>query len=91
MDDLMMKKKVAQEIMDLMDKHDGDRLKSKSPKFAKMEVLSVEPKKDGEESSESGLEMMKEKSDPSLEAKEGDEEELSPEMIQKLLEMVSGK
>jgi hypothetical protein len=96
MDDLMMKKKVAQEIMDLMDQHDGERLKSKSPKFAKVEVASIDPKMGDEESSESKTDMMKEKMDPSMELKEsehmGEEsEEMTPEIIAKLLEMVNGK
>lgn len=76
MQDMEMKKKVAQEIMALMDEKDGERLKS-HPKLmaAKIEVekpeseLELEAKPEGMES----------------------EEELSPEMVQKLLEMMSGK
>jgi hypothetical protein len=98
MQDLEMKKKVAQEIMDLMDQKDGERLKMKSPKFAKIEVASVDPKigDDAEESSESPMDKMKELKDPGMEMKEpehqGEEDqELSPELIAKLLEMVNGK
>lgn len=88
MQDLEMKKKIAQEIMDLMDSKDGERLKSKSPKFAKASVIEVDPV---EEKSESSDEMAKEKLDPSFQGKESGDEELSPEMIQKLLEMMNGK
>jgi hypothetical protein len=83
MQDLEMKKKVAQEIMALMDEKDGEMLK----KHPKLMTASVEVEKDpvksfGEdEASES----------PEMEAKEGGEEEISPEMIKKLLEMMNGQ
>lgn len=91
--DLEMKKKVAQEIMDLMDQKDGDRLKS-HPKILAAQV-SIDKKPE--------LDMLKGKDDESMESpkeeslespemeKKEDENELSPEMIQKLLEMMSGK
>lgn len=77
MQDLDMKKKVAQEIMALMDEKDGERLKS-HPKLmaAKIEVEKPE--------GEMGLE-------PESEGLESSEEELSPEMIEKLLEMMNGQ
>lgn len=74
MDDLEMKKKVLQEMMDMMSEKDGDKLKQ----HPKMMSLKVEEKplegSPDEEKSES----------PSEEASEDD---LSPEAIQKLLEL----
>lgn len=74
MKDLETKKKVLSEIMELMDEKEGENLKMKSPKFmaAKVEIEKPEEEKP--------IEMM------SGEAEE-DKEEMSPEMIQKLLEM----
>jgi hypothetical protein len=92
--DLEMKKKVAQEIMDLMDQKEGERLKS-HPKIvaASIQVDKKKPLdelmgKDEEESlenpKEEGLEML------SKDKEEG-EEEISPEMVKKLLEMMNGR
>ena len=76
MEDMEMKKKVAQEIMDLMDQKDGERLKSKSPKFS---AAKIEVEKEG---------VLDGKEEPKVEVEST--EELSPEMIEKLLEMVNG-
>jgi len=73
MQDLEMKKKVLQEMMDLMDQKDGESLKG----HPKMMALKVEAKPEGspeEESAESS-------------EVEDSEDELSPEMVQKILEM----
>lgn len=75
MKDLGMKQDILKEIMDLMDVNEGEKLK-KHPKFAKVSVLEVEKKPKGEE-----MPMMAEK-------EEGSEEELSPEMIEQLLEQL---
>jgi hypothetical protein len=53
----------------------------KSPKFAKVDVLEVEPKLEDEVA----------ESDDMMKPKEEGEEEISPEMIAKILEMVNGK
>lgn len=74
MKDLGMKQDILKEIMDLMDVNEGEKLK-KHPKFAKVSVLEVK-KPESEE-----MPMMKEK-------EEGGEEELSPEMIEQLLEQL---
>lgn len=74
-----MKKRVAEEIMALMDEKEGERLK-KHPKFMKAEI---EVEKPDAETSE-GLDMEEK---PMVEG----EEELSPDMIKKLLEMMSGE
>lgn len=74
MKDLETKKKVLSEIMELMDEKEGENLKMKSPKFmaAKVEIEKPEEEKP--------IEMMS--------GEESEEkEELSPEMVQKLLEM----
>ena len=90
--DLEMKKKVAQEIMDLMDQKDGERLK-KHPKIvaASIEIDKKKPLDEmmskGEESEEGSEEI---KSFGQEKSKE-DEEEISPEMISKLLEMMNGR
>lgn len=90
--DLEMKKKVAQEIMDLMDQKDGERLK-KHPKIvaASIEIDKKKPLDEmmskGEEAEESSEEI---KSFGQEKSKE-DEEEISPEMISKLLEMMNGR
>jgi len=85
MQDMEMKKKVLEEMMDLMDEKEGENLKLKSPKFMAAKVEVSKPESLGS--------MIKEKpSDENpeleLEGSESDEkEEMSPEMIQKLLEM----
>jgi hypothetical protein len=76
--DLEMKKRIADEIMAMMDEKDGERLKN-HPKFA---VNSVEVEKDPM------AEAVEPELDGALEPKPEDEEELSPELIAKLLEMV---
>lgn len=73
MEDLELKKKVLQEMMDLMDQKDGENLKG----HPKMMALKVEAKPEVE-NPESGV-------DP-VDGGE-DEDELSPEMVQKILEM----
>lgn len=74
MRDLETKKKVLEEIMSLMDEKEGDSLKMKSPKFmaAKVEIKKPDMEIDPEEEMELGSE---------------DEEEMSPEMIEKLVKM----
>lgn len=90
--DLEMKKKVAQEIMDLMDQKDGERLK-KHPKIvaASIEIDKKKPLDEmmskGEEAEESSDELKPFGQEKSKE----DEEEISPEMISKLLEMMNGR
>lgn len=73
MQDLDMKKKVAQEIMALMDEKDGERLKSHPKLMAKSPA--PEMPMEGEEMLAEGVPV------------EG-EEEISPEMLQKLMEML---
>lgn len=73
MQDLEMKKRVADEIMALMDEKDGERLK----RHPKLMAASVEVEKDpvmGEEPAE-------------MEMADG-EEEISPEMLAKLKELI---
>lgn len=74
MQDMSVKKKVLEEIMGLMDEKEGDRLKS-HPKLmaAKIEVAKPELEKSPHDASE----------DEEIE----DQEEMNPEMIQKILEM----
>lgn len=74
MEDLDLKKKVLQEMMDLMDQKDGESLKG----HPKMMALKVEAKPEVE-SPEPGV-------DP-VDGGESEEDELSPEMVQKILEM----
>lgn len=93
MQDLEMKKKVAQEIIALMDEKEGERLK-KHPKLAAAAAPKVDPVEGEEEEMKlgEGAESADEPSlevDPELASK--DEEELSPELIQKLLEMMKDK
>jgi len=80
MDDLDMKKKVAQEIMGLMDQMDGDRLK----KHPKLMAASIEVKKPVSE-------MMEVEPEESKDLVSDSEEEISPEVMKKLLEMMSEK
>lgn len=83
MQDLEMKKRVAQEIMDLMDQKEGERLQ-KHPKLMAAKI-EVEKKPAA---------LMVDDADPSdelMEKEDGEESELSPEMIQKLLEMMEEK
>lgn len=80
---MAMKQKVIKEIMDLMDQGEGEDLKKKSPKFmAAAAEVEPEPMEEMGESEESE-EMMPKMGEES-------EEELSPEMIQKLMEMMEG-
>ena len=101
MDEMEIKKKVLQEMMDLMDEKEGDKLKS----HPKMMALNIESSKshkmpDGsmmdddemsEDPSEEKLESPdEEKQEDSHEMEDGSmmsDDELSPEMIKKLLEM----
>lgn len=76
MQDLELKKKVLQEMMDLMEQKDGESLKG----HPKMMALKVEAKPEAD-SAEPKLGL-----DPEDAAAEG-EEDLSPEMVQKILEM----
>lgn len=88
MQDLEMKQKVAKEIMDLMDQMEGDRLK-KHPKVmgASIEIEKKEPMmaSDPEEIAESPEAKAVEDSE------DGEEMELSPEMIEKILAMMKEK
>ena len=77
MKDMGMKQNILKEIMDMMDMNEGEKLK-KHPKFAKVSVLEIEKKPKGEE-----MPPMMEK-----EKEEGGEDELSPEMIEQLLEQL---
>ena len=90
MQDMEMKKKIAQEIMDLMDQKDGEKLKG----HPKLIAASVEVGKKpllGDDLWEAGEDPKEEKTEtPDMETKEAGEEELSPEMIKKLIEMCSG-
>lgn len=72
MKDLGIKQNILKEIMDLMDVNEGEKLK-KHPKLAKVSVLEIEKKPKMEE-----MPMMKEES----------EDELSPEMIEALMEQL---
>ena len=72
MEDMDMKKKVLQEMMDLMDQKDGDKLKC----HPKMMALKVEAKPPEASPAEE-----------SPESEEPSEDDLSPEMVQKILEM----
>lgn len=74
MENFETKKKVLQEIMDLMDEKEGENLKMKSPKFmaAKVEVEKPSTPEDMPESETSISE---------------ESEELDPQTIQKILEM----
>ncbi len=76
MEDLEMKKKVLQEMMDLMDQKDGENLKG----HPKMMALKVEAKPEVEKP-EFGVDPV-DGGGPDEE-----EEELTPEMVQKILEM----
>lgn len=75
MKDLGMKQNILKEIMDLMDVNEGDKLK-KHPKFAKATVIEIAKKPEDKKIEE--MPMMK----------EDGEEELSPEMIEALLEQL---
>lgn len=72
MKDLEVKKKVLDEIMGLMDEKDGDRLK-KHPKVMAAKIEVKKPELEIEEPKESVI--------------AESEDELSPEMVSKLLEM----
>lgn len=85
MKDLELKQNVLQEIMDLMDSRDGDRLKN-HPKL-KPAAVAVEIEKVPKEESEEEIEPKSE--DPEMEEKD-DEEEISPDMLQALLEKLKG-
>lgn len=80
MQDLDAKKKVLSEIMDLMDEKEGDKLKT-HPKLMAAKVEVVKPKIEGLE------EIVSEEKPLESAMEEASEEEISPEMIQKLLEM----
>lgn len=77
MKDLALKQNVLQEIMDLMDEKEGENLKS-HPKLmaAKIEVEKPEGEEMLEESSEA----------PAVPS----EDEISPEMLEKLIEHFKG-
>lgn len=75
MKDLELKKNVLKEIMDLMDSREGDRLKGLK---AKPETVKLEVETDPEDETQK---------EESVESEgEDSEENLSPEMIQMLLE-----
>lgn len=77
MQDLDAKERILQEIMDLADEKEGEHLKSHPKLMAKMQMEkpAAEEMPMGEEGGE-GIEMAVKS-----------EEELTPEMIKKLLEM----
>lgn len=76
MKDLAMKQKVMQEIMDLMDEKDGERLLSHPNAKKKAPAAPVVESDELEED---------------LDSAPSEEEELTPEMIAKLLEMANGE
>ena len=80
---LSAKKKVLEQIMQMMDKSEVEGLKAKSPKFAAVEVeMEAEPKhEEGEEKPEE-LEPMPEKPEMEMSA-----DELSPDDRAKLEEL----
>ena len=75
MKDLELEQNVLQEIMDLMDQREGESLK-KHPKLAVAKIEVEKPEPEEMEAEELSSEA------PKVEG----EEEISPEMIQKLLE-----
>ena len=93
-----IKSKVLQQLMDAMDERMIGDLKSKSPKFAKVDIQSDDPKLadelknklmgegSEEEPPESPGEALKEKMHPEMEAKEPQGEEQDPD-LDKLLEL----
>lgn len=95
MDINSIKSKVLDKLISEMDSRMVNDLKSKSPKFAKVEVAAKDPQSLEEgldkakdllssdvSESESPMEMMHEKKDPSLEENESEDEDL-----QKLYEL----
>lgn len=84
MQDVEMKKKILSEIMDLMDEKEGDILKS-HPKVMAAKVEIEKPEK------KDALDMMKSKMPEENEMSDDSdiesEEDMSPEMIKKMLEM----
>lgn len=79
MKDLGMKQNILKEIMDLMDVNEGDKLK-KHPKFAKATVIEIAKKPEDKK-----IEEM-----PMMKKEEGeDSEELSPEIIEALMEQLN--
>lgn len=94
MQDLDLKKKVLSEIMGLMDEKEGDRLKN----HPKLLAAKIEVAKPADSKSEMGIEKLlgdKNEMDQDHEVSESpsveSEEEMSPELIQKLIEMMNGK
>lgn len=75
MKDLETKKNVLKEIMDLMDSREGDRLK-KHPKLVAAQIEVGKPEIEAEEEEET----------PEIESEGEESEEISPEMIEALLE-----
>ena len=77
--EMKVKQNVLEQIMSLMDEMEGEKLKSKSPKFMKIQMGEVKPI----ENENSPVEKL-------MESKE-EESELDDEMIQKLEEMLKNK
>lgn len=74
-----LEKKILEDIINMLDEQEGEKLK-KHPKLMAMEVEMKKPNaSDEEEAKQEGESLDEEKSE--------DEMELTPEMIQKLLEM----
>ena len=88
MKDMELKKKVLGEIMDLMNEKDGEML-GKHPKLmaAKIEIEPKEDEKEMDQESDLKSELMPE-GGLELEKDEMEIEGLTPEMIQKLKEML---
>jgi len=86
--DMELKKKVLGEIMDLMNEKDGEML-GKHPKLmaAKIEIEPKEDEKEMDQESDLKSELMPE-GGLELEKDEMEIEGLTPEMIQKLKEML---
>lgn len=85
MQDLEIKEKVLQEIMDLMEEREGEALK-KHPKLVASKVEVEKPvDEEASEEMEVSADMMAKKEDPMSE-----ESEISAEDLQKLLEHFKG-
>ena len=85
MQELDMKKKVADEIMALMDQKDGERLKM----HPKLKAASPAPELSGE-GDEAEDELLEGAAPAEETASLGEGEELDPETIKQLIEMMSG-
>ncbi len=91
MKDLETKQKVLEEIMSLMDDKEGEKLKS-HPKLMAAKVEIGKPKElEGSEDEEALESPDEEAHEMSLGDKPKDEDDIDPEMMKKLIEMMNGK